>query len=221
MVSALRRHDTVEEPVELAGRRVRLVRPRSADDLLEDAAARGARSAPYWAELWPSARGLADHLAGQDLRGLRSVELGCGIGLASVGAALGGADVLATDLEPDAIAFAAENGRRATGHRISTLVVDVAALPAALVERAPFDLVLAADVLYEEPLAAAVADAIPRLLAPGGTALIAYPWAGQADALVVSLAALGLAVSRGELQTLERGRPFTVRLVQVGPGPAT
>jgi len=214
-MSALRRHDTVEEPVDLGGRRVRLVRPRSPDDLLEQAAARGARSAPYWAELWPSARGLAEHLAGQDLSGLRSVELGCGIGLGSVGAALGGADVLATDIEPDAVAFAAENGRRAIGRRIATLVVDVADLPAALLERGPFDLVLAADVLYEEALAAAVAAAIPRLLAPGGSALVAYPWRGQGEALGHSLAAGGLRVTHGELQTLERGRPFTVRLVRV------
>ena len=38
-----------------------------------------------------------------------------------------------------------------------------------------FDLVLAADVLYERQNAAALADLVPRLLAPGGEAIFADP----------------------------------------------
>jgi predicted nicotinamide N-methyase len=38
-----------------------------------------------------------------------------------------------------------------------------------------FDLVLAADVLYERKNAIALADLVPKLLAPGGEALFADP----------------------------------------------
>ena len=109
---------------------MRILRPRSADALLDDATHAGAERAPYWAELWPSARALATLLAARDLSGLRAVEIGCGLGLASVGAALGGAEVLATDHEPDALAFAAENGRRALGHRLETMEADFGDPPA-------------------------------------------------------------------------------------------
>jgi predicted nicotinamide N-methyase len=38
-----------------------------------------------------------------------------------------------------------------------------------------FDLILAADVLYERKNAAALADLVPKLLAPGGEAVFADP----------------------------------------------
>ena len=38
-----------------------------------------------------------------------------------------------------------------------------------------FDLILAADVLYERKNAAALADLVPQLLAPGGEAIFADP----------------------------------------------
>jgi predicted nicotinamide N-methyase len=39
----------------------------------------------------------------------------------------------------------------------------------------PFDLVLAADVLYERRSAPSLADLVPKLLAPGGEAVFADP----------------------------------------------
>jgi 2-polyprenyl-3-methyl-5-hydroxy-6-metoxy-1,4-benzoquinol methylase len=64
---------------------------------------------------------------------------------------------------------------------------DFADLPEALLELAPFDLVVAADVLYAEGSAASLARALDRLVRPGGEALVAYPWSGQADGLVAAL----------------------------------
>ena len=58
---------------------------------------------PYWAELWPSGLALADYVATLDLAGRRVLELGCGLALPSFAAALGGADVLATDWAPEAL----------------------------------------------------------------------------------------------------------------------
>ena len=75
------------------------------------------------------------------------LELGCGLGLVAVTAALAGARVLAVDRSPEATAFAAANA----AHNGVTLQVAVCAFeePGPLLAGAPWDLVLAADVLYE------------------------------------------------------------------------
>jgi predicted nicotinamide N-methyase len=95
------------------------------------------------------------------LVGSRVVELGCGLGLPSIAAALGGARVLATDWSQDAVDAAAANAAR-NGAMIETLVVSWDS-PAALLERAPFDLVLAADVLYERRNVEPLLELLPRL----------------------------------------------------------
>jgi len=75
------------------------------------------------------------------------LELGCGLGVPSLVAALGGAEVLATDWSPTAIELLQENATRNRA-RLETALV-AWAHPSAIVARAPWDLVLAADVLYE------------------------------------------------------------------------
>ena len=147
-----RRIELVDEDVDLGGLRVRIARPREPELLLDDAVEDGASEAPYWAELWPSARALAAHVGGLDLHGLRVIELGCGLALPSVAAALGGADVLAVDHDSEAVRIARLNGRR-TGRRVRGLVADLREPPAELLDADPFDVVLAADVLYDASLA--------------------------------------------------------------------
>ncbi len=66
---------------------------------------------PYWAELWASGVELALAVAKDAPFGRAVLEIGCGLGLPSVAAALAGARVLATDRSPDAVAFAAHNAR--------------------------------------------------------------------------------------------------------------
>lgn len=100
----------------------------------------------------------------------RALELGCGLGLVTIAAGRAGYEVLATDYYEDATRFAARNTLRNTGREPATRLVDWRHFPADL---GTFDLVLAADVLYERPYAALVADAIRRSLAPGGRALVA------------------------------------------------
>ena len=194
------RFDLVDEEIDLgSGLRVRISRPREPERLLDEDVAVGASEAPYWAELWPSARALAAHLAALDLHGVRTVELGCGLALPSVAAALRGADVLAVDHDADAVKIARTNGRR-TGRRVRGLVADLRDAPDELREAGPFDLVLAADVLYDDALAAALARLIPELTAPSGRALVAFPWRGQADELARALEQAGMHVRLGELE---------------------
>ena len=86
-----------EDAVAIGDLSVRLLRPSEPEELFAVAAdARG--DAPYWAELWPCARSLAAHLATLDLAGVRVLELGCGLALPSLVAALRGAEVVASDV---------------------------------------------------------------------------------------------------------------------------
>jgi predicted nicotinamide N-methyase len=151
----------VEETFELAGRTLTLLRPPSADELIDEAAFAVEEFLPYWAELWPSGVALAEHIAARDLRGSRVVELGAGLGLPSLAAALRGADVLATDWAEDAVALLAANAAR-----------NGIALRAEVVrwdepERfgTGWDVVLAADVLYEQRNADQLLELLPRLAA--------------------------------------------------------
>jgi predicted nicotinamide N-methyase len=140
---------------------LRLLQPSEAAELPDDGAVEWAPIAPYWAVLWRSGVALARDLERGELTGLRVVELGCGLAVPSIAAARGGASVLATDAEPEALALAGRNAE-ANGVRVETALAEWSS-PASLLESAPFDLVLAADVLYERPAVATLLDLLPRL----------------------------------------------------------
>jgi predicted nicotinamide N-methyase len=154
----------IEERFELAGRELTLLRPPSADDLIDEEAFDEDEFLPYWAELWPAARALAEALP--DVEGLRVVELGCGLGLPSLVAAAKGARVTATDWSPDAIELLRENAAR----NDLELRAEVRDWRERWDERwdERFDLALAADVLYErrnvEPVLERLRELAPAAL---------------------------------------------------------
>jgi predicted nicotinamide N-methyase len=160
----------IEEPFDLAGQTLTLLRPPSADELIDETLFEHEEFLPYWAELWPSGVALAEHVGSRDVHGLRVVELGAGLGLPSLAAALGGASVLATDWAEDATALLEANAAR-NGIRLRTAVVRWDAAEQ-LVAQAPWDLVLAADVLYEQRNADQLLALLPQL---GGEILLAEP----------------------------------------------
>jgi len=149
-----------------------VLRPASAEALLDDADFDRDERIPYWAELWPSAIALAGCLGRMQLAGRRLVELGCGVGLATVAALAGGADVLATDYYEAALAFTRENALRNTGSAPRTMLLDWRRPPRDLPR---FELVVAADVLYERENARLLAGLVPRLVASGGEAIVSDP----------------------------------------------
>jgi predicted nicotinamide N-methyase len=153
--------DTTDEVVVIAGRDLTITRPVDADALVDERAFEPDEFMPYWAELWPSSRALARRVGTRALHGARVLELGCGLGLPSIAAAQAGGRVVASDWSPEAIAAAAANAER-NGVAVETLLCSWAA-PGPLVERAPWDLVLAADVLYERPSVAVLLALLPRL----------------------------------------------------------
>jgi predicted nicotinamide N-methyase len=153
--------ELVEETVRAGPLELRILRPPNADALIDEARFAEKEFMPYWAELWASGVALASAVAERDLRGMRVLELGCGLGLPSVAAALSGASTLATDWAPEALDVTRRNA--ALNHvLVETLLVDWSA-PEPLLERAPFGLVLCADLLYEPRNVDALLGLLPRL----------------------------------------------------------
>ena len=146
----------VEQRVALPGGELRVLQPSEAAELPDDGPVEWAPLMPYWSVLWRSGLALAREVAEAGLAGRRVVELGCGLAVPSLAAARGGAAAVATDVEPEALELARRNAS-GNGLAIETAVVDWVA-PGDLVARGPFDLVLAADVLYER-------DSVPTLMA--------------------------------------------------------
>jgi len=153
--------ELVSQSIELPSGELRLLQPHDAADLPDTGPVEWAPIAPYWSVLWRSGVALARELDGEPLRGLRVVELGCGLAVPSIAAARAGAEVLATDSCAEALGLVAQNAS-ANDVRIETAAVDWAK-PEELVRRAPFDLVLAADVLYERAAVAVLLSVLPRL----------------------------------------------------------
>jgi predicted nicotinamide N-methyase len=110
-----------------------------------------------------------------DLREKRILELGCGLGLAGIAAAKAGAFVTLSDYEHDALKFCRYNAMRNLSENIIDsirfLYLDWRELPA--LEK--FDMILAADVVYERRNFFPLIEVLQKLLEPNGIAIITEP----------------------------------------------
>jgi predicted nicotinamide N-methyase len=160
--------DWVEEVVPLRDHVLSVMRPRDADALISEHDFAGNEFLPYWAEMWASGRALAETVVVSSLRGASVLEIGCGLALPSFAAALAGGRVTASDWSGAALSAVTSNAS------LNDVSVDVMELDwFSPPEELPFfDLVLAADVLYEERNVAALLDLLPRL---GRSVLLADP----------------------------------------------
>ena len=163
---------------------------------------------PYWAELWPSAIALARYLWREDLAGKCAIELGCGVGLPSVVARARDAEVLATDHYEAALDFAAYNVRINVGRAPETALLDWYAPE--VEHLGTFDLIFAADVLYERRNAPALADLVPRLLEPGGEVLFADPRRKDAPPFLELMEVRGFKNETQDMMVEQGGREVRV-----------
>jgi len=162
-----RRFVIAHSSVELPGGAVNLMHPENTDALISEEDMVRDDRLPYWADIWPSSRVLARALAGESGAGRTMLELGAGLGLATIGAMRAGYDVLASDYYEDALLFTSANAWRALKREPRTRMIDWRDLPTDL---GTADRVVAADVLYEDRYPPLVANVIARTLAPGGVA---------------------------------------------------
>lgn len=148
---------------------------------------------PLFGQLWPAGQCLAEAMQAFDVAGKRVLELGCGIGLASLVLQRRGAEVMATDVHPLAETFlaynAALNGMDAVHYRR----LDWAR---ARPDLGRFDVIIAGDVLYERGQAETVAQAIADYAADEAEVIVTDAGRGYAARLGKALRAFGFSAVR-------------------------
>lgn len=205
-----RSFDVVSTLVEAGDKTFVIRHPKTPEDLIDEAAFERDERLPYWADIWPSARVLTAHVVRHEGDGRRALDLGCGSGLVACALSRAGYAVTVSDYYREALDFARLNVWENTSREAGGLLLDWRALPADL---PTFDVVAAADVLYERPYGALVAGAVARLLAPGGYAIIADPGRIGLTSFLEESAQLGMDVLEAwEVDHALEGQRHTVRL---------
>jgi predicted nicotinamide N-methyase len=189
-------YSTRNEQVPIGGHVYRL-RVLSDKQQFSDPDGHGARlgiSSAQWSlfgQLWPSGRALAHAMHRFDIAGKRVLELGCGIGLASLVLQRRGADVVASDMHPLAEPFlaynAALNALPAVHYRQLRWDVPLPTL-------GHFDLIIASDVLYELDQAELLAGVVERHAYPTAEVLVTDPGRRHSAKFSRLLAELGFGV---------------------------
>lgn len=118
------------------------------DDRGHVAEQRGISSATWalFGVMWPAGRMLAEIMGTRDLAGLDILELGCGLGLASMVASRRGACITASDYHPLAEQFLAENTRL---NDLPSMRFRHGDWNTPITGLGTFDLIIGSDLLYE------------------------------------------------------------------------
>ena len=167
---------TKETEISVAGHPFYLQRIEDCEPLLEIISEREFNEderIPYWAELWPSSVALGEYIIeNKEFFSKKSViELGCGLGLSGMAAHLAGANVLFTDYDKYALDYTKKNFLRNFKQTTNVRILDWR-------DRnfdTKFDILIAADVLYEKRWLSPVFETIVNVIKPGGTVYLAEP----------------------------------------------
>lgn len=170
-------------------------------DPLGDAERAGISSAawPIFGLLWPSGAHLAARIAQRPVTmGERILEIGCGLGLASLVGHRRGADMTASDRHPLAAAFLAENLRLNGLPVMKYRVGDWAAADRPddeLHVQGLYGLIMGSDVLYDRDASQALATFIGRHAKAQSEVWIVDPNRGNRTAFSARMHGLGYTVS--------------------------
>jgi predicted nicotinamide N-methyase len=127
---------------------------------------------PYWAELWPASRGLAQYIwESVDFNGATVLELGAGLGLPGLVAARKGGCVTISDYQPEALRIASRNADRNGIEGISFELADWRDFSI----RERFDWIIGSDVLYNPKSNPHVERILDGNLASNGQMIFAHP----------------------------------------------
>jgi predicted nicotinamide N-methyase len=150
---------------------------------------------PYWATPWASGFALGEAVLGvrRSVAGKRIMELGCGLGTTAIAALVAGADLVAADCFAEPLEFCRFNTLRNTGHTPELLLADwrTAEGRSLLAAAGPYEVVLAADVLYDEEDVVPLLELAPALLPSGGALWLSDPGRESADRFVAGARRLG------------------------------
>lgn len=166
------------------GHKFRIIRPAAPDALLDTPETLAAHESygymPYWGYLWPAAFDLCAALAAADLpKGIRTLEIGAGIGLAGLGALAEGLDVVFSDYDRTSVRLALTNAVLNGFPDAQGVYLDWHHPP-----DCQFPLILGCEVIYEQANHGPILDVLDRMLAPDGECWLADPRRHTADKFV-------------------------------------
>ena len=160
---------------------------------------------PLFGLLWPSGQVLAGVMAAFEIGGKRILELGCGLGLASLVIHRRGGDITASDCHPLCALFLKEN-------------LQLNALPAMKYESANwsglnpllgrFDLIIGSDVLYDRGQPEVLSQFIDLHAEPQVEVVIVDPNRGNQASFSRKMDSLGYAHSRKLIVERPDGTPY-------------
>ena len=156
------------QSIEILGRQIVFDLPADQEEMLAlalDGEASGTSEwDPYWGLLWAAAPVTAELLLSQPWQpGVKTLEVGCGIGLSGIAGLMAGLDVTFTDHAPEAVQMAQQNAARNGFPNAEGLIFDW---------REPvdrqFDFIFGSDILYDLAVHEPLLGTLQAVLSPGG-----------------------------------------------------
>ena len=166
---------------------------------------------PLFGIVWASGTVLAHLMAEHEIDGLRILEVGCGIALASLVLNQRHANITATDYHPEAGNFLREN---VTLNHGSAIPFVRTGWEDEATELGVFDLIIGSDILYERDHAGQIAAMMLRHARPDAELLITDPGRGNSGPFTRAMAAQGYTVTEQRSRFDEKDvAPFRGRLL--------
>lgn len=153
---------------------------------------------PLFGVIWPSSIALANYVLNYDTRNIRILEIGCGIGLASLLLNKLKADITATDYHPEAESFLLENATLNNGKSINFERTDWNNSDSTL---GNFDLIIGSDLLYEDEHIDLLSKFIEQHAKPGCEVLIADPDRGRKSKFTKQMSHYGYSYTHTKPET--------------------
>lgn len=189
---------TRETVINIGGPNLRINIVDNADDLYMNSIDQ--EEAPVWLDIWPSSIGLARWLWRNPLlEGKRIMELGAGLGLSGLVAALKGGRVLQTDYIQEAMNIARESAKLNNLVNIEQVTADWRNFT--IEEK--FDYIIGSDFLYLPNMHVYLKQIFENNLKPGGKIFIADPGRYDSKELLKEMAAEGWLVEE-DLTIIEK-----------------
>lgn len=219
-------YEVKELQFEVADMPIRLLRAMNVDELLDRLLAKGDthedvldERIPYWAELWPSALGLARYLIENKIigPGTSVTELGCGLGLPGIVAGKLGGAVTLTDYLEEALQFAAHNWLLNCEGQPTCVQLDWRYPNPAVAA----DVLIASDITYEKRFFEFLPAAFRSMCKPGGQVIVSDPHRQVAFSFFESLPALGFEVAHTAygIPAWVSTHRHTIDVYAIKPGP--
>lgn len=168
--------------------------------------------------IWPSARILAQAMHTFDLTGKRILEIGAGLGLASLVIHRRAGDMTVSDWHPLSRIFLQEN---LLLNKLGPLKYQTGNWAGSNPELGRFDLIIGSDVLYERQQPGQLAAFIDRHAAPSAEVIIVDPDRGNRVGFCRAMADLGYDfTARRAERFIENGDPYKGRFLTFTQSPA-